>query len=349
MFPGLMPTHGNFTIPSGFSPPREPPPPVNDNPDNLDLDEWTKAAQREWAEIRQAFDVFRTRLGPDFTPLGPDEHTAQAATPFGTALVYRTYSISGIWMNYYMGLIMLTRAHPTAPPIAMMAVGMMAQQTAVWANEVGRIAAGLYEGDCSRLTDVTTLLGAVFIESCFCSFVAGIQVRLVLVPSSFPDSSCFSLSFLSFFTPSSSYSSLYLSLTLPLPPSHSILKLTKPPPQFREMAQRHWIIRRLYNIARLTGWQSARQIADGCESAWVKAAQMGRGPEYHRPTNLGPLFPEAMSVWTRPRRIDRRIREMDGGGETRVVLARTEKSHYAMGLLTVEQDLERLVLDKDDE
>ena len=81
---------------------------------------------------------------------------------------------------------------------------------------------------------------------------------------------------------------------------------------------------------------------------------MKRGPEYARPAELGPLFPTA--IWGRVRRIDARIRELEDGGdepvqgvgslneENRLVLARSEQSHFALGLLSVEQDLDRLDL-----
>ena len=110
--------------------------------------------------------------------------------------------------------------------------------------------------------------------------------------------------------------------------------------QFQAMPQRHWIVRRLHNIARLTGWQSAVQIAEGCESAWTKAALLGRGAPYDRPMELQLEFPP--SVWLNPRRIDRRIQELQG--ENRLVLAKTERAHYALGLLGMEQDLEQLEL-----
>lgn len=125
--------------------------------------------------------------------------------------------------------------------------------------------------------------------------------------------------------------------------------------QFRDTTQRHWTVRRLYDIERLTGWQSARQIADGCESAWFKAASMKRGPEYTRPAELGPLFPT--TVWGRPRRLDTRIRELEDGSGTdaaqgvgslnednKLVLVRSEQSYFALGLLSVEQDFDRLDL-----
>lgn len=92
----------------------------------------------------------------------------------------------------------------------------------------------------------------------------------------------------------------------------------------------------------MTGWQSARQIAEGCEAGWNKAAELGRGPPYYSPPELGPLFPD--SVWNRPRRIDRRIQELEAG-ENRLVLAKSEQAHYALGLLSVEQDFDTLDID----
>ncbi|KAK1779139.1 hypothetical protein QBC45DRAFT_326623 [Copromyces sp. CBS 386.78] len=285
LFAGLMPTKGGkFVPPQGFSPPRDQTPDTETSED-IDYDTATLAAFGEWEEIRAAFELFRSHLGPDFEPMGPDLATPEN-TPFGPALMYRTYSIAGIWMNYYMGLIALQRAHPSMPPVAMIAAGMSAQQTAPWANTIARIAAGLHE-DTSHVSAVSTLVGAAFIESGFCLFVAGIQ--------------------------------------------------------FQSPPQRHWLISRLHDIARLTGWQSARQIADGCESGWMKAAEMGRGPPYRRPPELDKIFPSSLPVWMRPRRIDKKMREQQAG-DNRLVLARTEHAHFALGLLTVEQDLDRLDL-----
>lgn len=172
-----MPSSGVFTIPMGFSPPREASP-KSDGSEEADLEEITATAMREWQNIRQAFDVFRANLGPDFDPLGPDLAPPQPS-PFGPAQTYRTFSIAGIWMNYYMGLIVLHRAHPSRPPIAMVSAGMAAHETGSWANEIGRIAAGLTTEDCSNLAGISTLVGAAFIESSFCLFVAAVQVSLL--------------------------------------------------------------------------------------------------------------------------------------------------------------------------
>ncbi|EGO59891.1 hypothetical protein NEUTE1DRAFT_121594 [Neurospora tetrasperma FGSC 2508] len=266
LFAGLMPTKGTFIPPQGFSPPRDPTTPDTDSTDDMDYDTATLAAFREWDEIRSAFELFKSRLGPDFAPMGPDLATPEM-TPFGPALMYRTYSIAGIWMNYYMGLIALQRAHPAMPPVAMIAAGMSAEKTAPWAYTVARIAAGLHE-DTSHVS------------------------------------------------------------------------------AFQEPPQRHWLISRLHDMARLTGWQSARQIADGCESGWMKAAEMGRGPPYRRLSSSsfsGSSNSNFLPIWMRPRRIDKKIRE-EQAGENRLVLARTEHAHFALGLLSVEQDLDRLEL-----
>jgi hypothetical protein len=170
-----MPTSGRVSVPRGFSPPRETSP-STDSLDDVDIDVSTANAMREWEEIRHAFDVFRERLGPDFEPMGPD-FTPPQMTPFGPALVYRTYSIAGIWMNYNMGMIALHRAHPSMPPVAVIAAGMAAQQTGRWANTIARIAAGMHE-DTAHVTAVSTLVGGALLESGFPLFVAGVQVCL---------------------------------------------------------------------------------------------------------------------------------------------------------------------------
>lgn len=50
------------------------------------------------------------------------------------------------------------------------------------------------------------------------------------------------------------------------------------------------------------------------------------------------------SVWVVARRIDKRIQEVEND-DTKIVLAKGEKASYAMGLLAVEHDLEKLDLE----
>uniref|UniRef100_L2FEC2 C6 finger domain-containing protein n=1 Tax=Colletotrichum fructicola (strain Nara gc5) TaxID=1213859 RepID=L2FEC2_COLFN len=279
--PGMR-GHGRAVrLPMGFSPPRDDSPPPPEMPEDLDSDVAMEAAMREWEGLREAFEILRSQFGPEFQALGA-EYADHRDSPFGPTLQYRTFSVAGIWMNYYMGLIHLYRAHPRMPPAAMIAAGIQAQHTEKFAIEIGRIAAGLTD-DVSNATEISTLVGAALIESAFCLFVGAIQ--------------------------------------------------------YRDDAQRHWIVRRMHDVARLTGWQSARQIAEGCESGWKKAAAMGRGPPYTRDPTLQTVVPP--SVWLNPRRIGARLELLDGDDKV-LVVAKTERAHYALGLLSVEQELERL-------
>jgi hypothetical protein len=174
-FAGMIPgTEDKATLPRGFSPTREEPPISTDFEDH-NIEYQTAEADEEWHEIRSTFSVLVDSFGPDFQALGP-ECSQPIQTPFGPALQYRTYGIGGIWMSYYMGLILCYRAHPNMPPAAMMAAGVAARETAFFANEIGRIAAGI-SPNSSAMTQVHTGVGAGLIESCFSLFVAGVQVR----------------------------------------------------------------------------------------------------------------------------------------------------------------------------
>ncbi|KAF4513515.1 hypothetical protein G6O67_000779 [Ophiocordyceps sinensis] len=286
-FPGIVPTHGNFRVPFGFSPPMGHSPQTDSN-DDSDALQSLEAAEQEWEGIRQGFEALENHLGPQFQDL-KSGRTHDIHTPFGSALQYRTYSVAGIWMNYYMGLIHLYRSHPSMPPAAMQAAQLAAGVTAGFANQVGRIAAGLTE-DCSRMPDVSTTLAAAFIESSFCLFVAAVQYYL--------------------------------------------------------NDQRCWVIQRMHDISRLTGWQSAMKIAVGCESAWLKACQLGHGPGYERPEHLEDV---PVSVWLLPRRLDERISQHNQGEERRLTLVRSEQTDLAFGLLGVEGDLDRIHLQDQDE
>jgi hypothetical protein len=311
MFAGIMPPQHKVSAPMGFSPQRDTSPYSEQSEEIMDAEAALAVAMREWNAILEAFDTFKARLGPMFEPLAP-EYTDRRMSPFGPSLQYRTFSMAGIWMNYYMGMIHLHRTHPSMPPVAMMAAGQAAQVTAPYAMAIGQIASGL--GEYKEVLTVSTLVAAALIESCFCLFVAAITVSgggeaahcACDTESYTADGFSFSFSFLSFF-------------------------------QYRDMAQRRWMVHRMHDVARLTGWQSARQIADGCESGWLKAYQMGRGPPYERLE----VRDEPSSIWANPRRIDRIIRNTP---ENRLALVRSERTHYALGLLSVEMDFEKLEL-----
>lgn len=169
----MIPTNGEFRAPMGFSPPQQNSP-QPDPTEGMDAEASFKYAMNEWEGLCHAFATFEHHLGPEFQPLS-SEYTDRRDSPFGPALQYRTYSVAGIWMNYYMGLIHLHRSHPKMPPSAMPSVGMAASQTAAFANRVGRVAVGIAD-DFGNVQEVSTVLAAALIESAFCTFVAAVQV-----------------------------------------------------------------------------------------------------------------------------------------------------------------------------
>ena len=171
-FSGMVPV-GTVKMPMGFGPSRAESPQSNHS-DELDLEAMTIEAEEEWQDIRHAFTVFEDNLGDDFQALGP-EFSAPIETPFGPALQYRTYGIAGIWMNFYMALIVCHRAHPSMPPAAMVAAGIAGRHTVDFANGIGRIAAGIAP-DCNLAAEVNPGVGAALIESGTPLFVAGVQV-----------------------------------------------------------------------------------------------------------------------------------------------------------------------------
>lgn len=173
-FPGIIPTRGNFEAPMGFSPPHDASPQSEQISEDSETPGLPEAAIQEWEAIREAFETMKGYFGPGFQPLS-SEYADRRDSPFGAVVQYRSYAVAGVWMNYYMGLIHLYRAHPRMPPAAMQAAAIAEQDTSTFANQIGRIAAGLSE-DTAKLLDVNPLSAAAFIESSFCLFVAGVQV-----------------------------------------------------------------------------------------------------------------------------------------------------------------------------
>ena len=118
--------------------------------------------------------------------------------------------------------------------------------------------------------------------------------------------------------------------------------------QYTDAAQRGWTITKLRDVMRLTGWQTSALIASGCERAWMKAAELGKGPPYTKTMNESARDDRVAGRGHRsedegggagsnkppPSRDnnDRRFVRMNAG--TRV--------YWAMGILSVEEDMEAL-------
>lgn len=96
--------------------------------------------------------------------------------------------------------------------------------------------------------------------------------------------------------------------------------------QYSDPAQRDWTIALLRDITNLTGAKSSASVAGGCETAWIKAFEAGRGPRYEPVEDM----PD----------VERRyaIISLVGTGRDRqfVMVSQTESIHFAMGLLSID-------------
>lgn len=149
-----------------------------------------------------------------------------------------------------MGLIVLHRVHPSMPPSAMIAAGIAAPETIGFANTIGRIAAAIAPNSETD-AGVEPGVGAALVESIMCLFIAGIQV----IPHKREPPFCV-------FT---YYDADKCIVT-----------------QYQHDRQRLWLLRKLDDISRLVGWPTAEAVAGGCEEAWVKAGEEGRGVPWTR-------------------------------------------------------------------
>jgi hypothetical protein len=298
-FFGMAPTGPTARLPRSYANPnyeRSPPTPNTPHPKYRDLPAAYEAAIAEWDMISAAHASVSHILtnAEAFAPLPVDICPPVPGgmgnmTPFGPALIHRSYDISILWTLLHLAKIMLLRSHPAMPPAAQMAAGVCAPATQPYAILIGRINAGM---QMPLSEDLSPSLGAVLTESTLSLFFAGVQ--------------------------------------------------------YQDAKQREWLITRLLDIDRRTGWASAGMIARGCETAWEKAASMGRGPHYQRRTRpVGEEGPIALgpqsSTWS-----DRNNDEYGGGGATRGgerkvsergFVVKSRPPPWAMNLLGTEDDL----------
>ena len=266
------------------------------------LEDDTAAALKEHSEIAKSFDLFFKSLGESYQPLTADSCTP-ISTPFGPALQYRTYPIACVWAFYYVGRILIHRLHPHMPPAAMVAAGVTAHLTAEYAQQVGRICAGLYYPQQYSLQTGTLnpSLGAALMESTFFLLFAAVQ--------------------------------------------------------FQDAGQRGWTISKLRDIAQKCGWQTAAAIAAACEVSWEKMGEAGKGPPY-KPTmdrnnsDLRVRRKNKMSYGsTKEEEKEQDDKDSNFGlpryDRNAIHTNQSTRVHWALGLLSVEQDIEKLNLDKD--
>ncbi|GIC85277.1 putative C6 finger domain protein [Aspergillus udagawae] len=113
--------------------------------------------------------------------------------------------------------------------------------------------------------------------------------------------------------------------------------------QFVDAAQRGWTISKLRDVSRLTGWKSSEAMAIGCENAWTVAAKQGRGPPYERTQENLRKRPDADPS---PKEVVNEERHTGVNTERRfVTISKSMHVHWAMGLLSLEDDVLNLETD----
>ncbi|KAI9761075.1 MAG: hypothetical protein M4579_001227 [Chaenotheca gracillima] len=115
--------------------------------------------------------------------------------------------------------------------------------------------------------------------------------------------------------------------------------------QYRDPAQRGWLISKLRDITRLTGWESSSAVAAGCETSWEKQAAMGRGPAYTRV--LDPIHRDDRMAGRKPYTTDERPR--DSNDRRFIGVNPAARVHWAIGILGVDEDIRNLKLHDEDE
>lgn len=293
---GMVPPLGPIRLGTAFANSAE----HNDKSSNEDAEDdqgmTYKDAEREWENIRTAFETYAEALGRDYLPLPPDT-TTPISTPFGPALQYRTHTIAVVWGFYYAARIMLYRFHPSMPPAMMVAAGVATPATDEYAQMIGRIAGGIYypQRYNFRAGRLNPNLGSALVELTVPTYFAAVQ--------------------------------------------------------YTDFKQRTWVVTQMHEVARLTGWESANVMIRGCESAWIVAAKQGRGPPYERIynhdqvrtslyfyDNLANLL-QGTPFDTLNNR-DRDNPQQEDNSERRfVAISKSSRNHWAMGILSLEDDI----------
>ena len=113
--------------------------------------------------------------------------------------------------------------------------------------------------------------------------------------------------------------------------------------QYRDPGQRGWTITKLRDIARLTGWQTSALIASGCERAWMRAAETGRGPPYTRTMNSEAKDDRVAGRGRDPKALEQPPK--DNNDRRFITVNAGTRVYWALGLLGVEEDMKAMKLE----
>lgn len=126
--------------------------------------------------------------------------------------------------------------------------------------------------------------------------------------------------------------------------------------QYTDPGQRGWTISKLKDIERRCGWQTSGAIAAACEIAWERMGQAGRGPPYERVWDVNNKDIRVSGVFRRSEgKGERSSQVSDAATEHEIEFVNHDRSlidrsgstrvHWAMGLLSVEEDIKQMSLE----
>lgn len=105
--------------------------------------------------------------------------------------------------------------------------------------------------------------------------------------------------------------------------------------QFMRNDQRVWLVEKAKRLEELTGWGSVGMVGEGCETAWERMAELGKGPPYRRfeTTVLG-----QQDVTRFPRLIPSPTELGVSEEQQRANLNEAKRFYYAVGVLGRDRD-----------
>lgn len=129
--------------------------------------------------------------------------------------------------------------------------------------------------------------------------------------------------------------------------------------QYQDMSQRGWTISKLHDIAHMTGWQTSGAVAAACEIAWERMGQAGKGPPYTRSLDRNNIDARVNGT---SRRVDTGFGRESSPPTDAIPIEPAShflshdrsligkhaptRVHWALGLLSVEEDIKSLSINK---
>nr|KAK5434704.1 hypothetical protein LTR18_010199 [Exophiala xenobiotica] len=122
--------------------------------------------------------------------------------------------------------------------------------------------------------------------------------------------------------------------------------------QYTDPAQRGWTISKLRDVSLRCGWQSSGAIAAACETAWERMGQAGKGPPYEKRLDPSNHDARVTGAGRRPSMVTTRSGDAMAEHESAFVIhdrslidrSSSTRVHWALGLLSVEEDIKHMSL-----